>query len=88
MLRVTARFFFLVLILSAGMSDQRFKVCVQYCSLKCLIMVSDAFFAIFPDEVELPVGYFHKGELIQAEVPPQKIAGTGVSRKPYVPSFL
>lgn len=29
------------------------------------------------------MGYFHKGEPIQAEVPPQRIAGTGVSKKPF-----
>lgn len=51
-------------------------------------VVCDALFAIFPDEEELLVGYFHKGELSQAEVPPQRIAGTGVSKKPRVPSFL
>lgn len=69
-------------------SDQRFKVCVQYCLLKCLIVVCDALFAIFLDKEELSVGYFHTGEPSQTDVPPQRIAGTAVSKEPCVPSFL
>lgn len=51
-------------------------------------VVCDALFALFTDEEELLVGYFHKGEPSQAEVPPQRVAGIGVSKKPCVPSFF